>query len=98
MEKKVIELLRVSTSGQAGPDRAGITAQRAANRQTAKRDGLEIVKPIEMSDVSGAALLHAPKCRRCSGCRLTLAGMQIRNRGGLNYADFGPLAFKRYFK
>lgn len=59
MSKKAIELLRVSTSDQAGADRAGIPAQRAANRQTAKQYGLEIVRTIEISDVSGAAVLHA---------------------------------------
>jgi len=61
MSQKAIELLRVSTNRQAGADRAGIPAQRAANRQTAKHYGLEIVKTIQMSDVSGAAVLQAPE-------------------------------------
>jgi DNA invertase Pin-like site-specific DNA recombinase len=63
MSKKVIELIRVSTEGQAAADRASIPAQRAANRRTAEFYGLEIHKSIEISDVSGAAVLHAPEIR-----------------------------------
>lgn len=59
MTKRAIELIRVSTEGQAGPDRAGIAAQRAANRRTAKQHSLEIADTIEMSDVSGAAVLRS---------------------------------------
>ena len=42
MNKKVIELIRVSTEGQAAEDRAGIPAQREINRRTARAYGLEI--------------------------------------------------------
>jgi site-specific DNA recombinase len=59
--KKVIELIRVSTSEQAAEDRASIPAQRAANRKTAAAFGLTIIKSIEMSDVSGTAVLRAPE-------------------------------------
>lgn len=59
--KKVLELIRVSTEGQAGSDRASIPAQRAINRRTAQAYGLEIVRSIEMADVSGAAVLMAPE-------------------------------------
>lgn len=59
--KKVLELIRVSTEGQAGSDRASIPAQRAINRRTAQANGLEIVRSIEMADVSGAAVLMAPE-------------------------------------
>lgn len=58
---RVIELIRVSTEGQAGDDRAGIPAQRAVNRRTAQSHGLEIVRTIEMADVSGTAVLRAPE-------------------------------------
>src|SRR5438067_7181876 len=61
MSKRAIELIRVSTKLQAGEDRAGIPAQRAANRRTAQAYGLEIVRSIEISDVSGAAVLMAPE-------------------------------------
>jgi len=61
MLKKAIELIRVSTEGQAGEDRAGIPAQRAVNRRTAQQYGLEIVRTIELSDVSGAAVAKAPE-------------------------------------
>src|SRR5579859_2416367 len=61
MSKKVIELIRVSTEGQAHDDRAGIPAQKNINRKTAERYSLEIAKSIEMSDVSGTAVLLAPE-------------------------------------
>jgi DNA invertase Pin-like site-specific DNA recombinase len=59
--KKVIELIRVSTSEQAGDDRASIPAQRSVNRRTAETYGLTITKSIEMTDVSGTAVLRAPE-------------------------------------
>ena len=61
MSDKVIELVRVSTESQAAEDRAGIPAQKAANRRTAAQYGLEIVRTIEFADVSGAAVLGAPE-------------------------------------
>jgi DNA invertase Pin-like site-specific DNA recombinase len=61
VRKKVIELIRVSTAEQAGDDRASIPAQRAANRRTAEVYGLAITKSIEMTDVSGTAVLRAPE-------------------------------------
>jgi DNA invertase Pin-like site-specific DNA recombinase len=59
--KRAIELIRVSTESQAGDDRASIPAQRAVNRRTAAQYGLHIVRTIEISDVSGAAVLLAPE-------------------------------------
>src|SRR5947199_8222956 len=61
MTKAVIELIRVSTESQAAEDRTGIPAQRAVNRKTAAQFGLNIVRSIEISDVSGAAVLQAPE-------------------------------------
>lgn len=61
IKRRVIELIRVSTEGQAAADRAGIPAQRAANRRTAIQHGLEITRTIEISDVSGAAVLRSPE-------------------------------------
>lgn len=58
---KVIELIRVSTEGQAADDRASIPAQRAINRRTASQFQLDIVRSIEISDVSGASVLKAPE-------------------------------------
>ena len=58
--KKAIELIRVSTEAQAGEDRAGIPAQRAVNHRTAAQHGLTIIKTIEITDVSGTAVLRAP--------------------------------------
>src|ERR1700722_1987721 len=59
--KSVIELVRVSTEGQAGEDRAGLPAQREINRRTAKAYGLTIVRSIEIVDVSGTAVLASPQ-------------------------------------
>ncbi len=59
--KKVIELIRVSTEHQADSDRASIPAQRAVNRRTCQQHDLEIVRSIEISDVSGTAVLCAPE-------------------------------------
>jgi DNA invertase Pin-like site-specific DNA recombinase len=61
MSKRVIELIRVSTQGQAGDDRAGIPAQREINRRTAKAFDLKIVKTVEIVDVSGASVLACPE-------------------------------------
>ena len=63
MTKRAIELIRVSTESQASSDRASIPAQRAINRRTAAAYGLTIVRSIEMSDVSGAAVLLAPEIK-----------------------------------
>ena len=61
--KRVIELIRVSTEKQAGNDRASIPAQRSVNRRTCLQYGLEIVRSIQISDVSGAAVLLAPEIK-----------------------------------
>ncbi|HMK31927.1 MAG TPA: recombinase family protein [Terriglobales bacterium] len=62
--KKAIELIRVSTEGQAADDRASIPAQHAVNERTCAHYGLEIVKSIEISDVSGASVLLAPEMQQ----------------------------------
>jgi len=61
--RKVVELIRVSTEGQAAETSASIPAQRNVNRQTAASFGLTIVRSIEISDVSGAAVLFAPEMK-----------------------------------
>jgi len=58
---RAIALIRVSTESQAATDRASIPAQRAIIEKTAKVYGLTIVRTIEMTDVSGAAVLLAPE-------------------------------------
>jgi len=59
--KKAIALIRVSTESQAADDRAGIPAQRAAIQRIAQQYQLEIVRTIELTDVSGTAVLRAPE-------------------------------------
>ena len=71
MSKRVIELIRVSTQGQAGSDRAGIPAQREINRRTAKNFDLKIVETIEIVDVSGALVLASPRCPTTQKLRLS---------------------------
>ncbi len=61
MNKNVIQLIRVSTEQQANESRAGIPAQREVNQRTAKAYGLNIVRTIEIVDVSGAAVLRSPE-------------------------------------
>lgn len=61
MRNRVIELIRVSTEGQAANDRGGIPAQRAANRATAERHGLEIIRTFQIEDVSGSRVLASPE-------------------------------------
>jgi DNA invertase Pin-like site-specific DNA recombinase len=60
----VIELIRVSTQGQAAEGRGGIPAQREINRRTARIYDLHIVKTIEIVDVSGAAVLASPEMQQ----------------------------------
>jgi DNA invertase Pin-like site-specific DNA recombinase len=57
--KKVIELIRVSTLGQADEDRAGVPSQRTANKKTCEQQGLEIGRKLEIANVSGASVLLA---------------------------------------
>jgi DNA invertase Pin-like site-specific DNA recombinase len=83
--KQVIELIRVSTAEQAGDDRASIPAQRAVNRQTAARHGLEIVRTVEISDVSGAAVLKSPEMQEL------LTAIQSPNIDGVVAREFSRL-------
>lgn len=59
--RRCLQLIRVSTEGQAADDRASIPAQKAINERTAKAHGLSIIRTVQMSDVSGTAVLRAPE-------------------------------------
>lgn len=61
MTKRALELVRVSTLGQASDDHASIESQKVLNRRTAAQYGLTIVRTIEMAGVSGTAVLLAPE-------------------------------------
>jgi len=95
--KKVIELIRVSTEGQAADDRAGIPAQRAANRRTATQYGLTIVDTVELIDVSGTAVLADAEMQRLLReiARPEIEGVVTREFSRLmrpdNYADYAIL-------
>ncbi len=95
--KQVIELSRVSTEGQAADDRAGIPAQRAANRSTAAQHGLKIVDTVELIDVSGTAVLAEPEMQRLLRelARPDIHGVVTREFSRLmrpdNYADYAIL-------
>lgn len=62
-EIPVVELVRVSTSGQATEDRAGIPAQRATNRQTCARHSLRVVETVEIVE-SGATVATSAEMQR----------------------------------
>ncbi len=95
--KKVIELIRVSTEGQAASDRASIPAQRAINRRTAAQYGLEIIRTIELADVSGAAVLQTSEIQQMLKLMESpdIAGVVTREFSRLmrpeNFADFALL-------
>jgi DNA invertase Pin-like site-specific DNA recombinase len=59
--RKVFSLIRVSDNVQAGEDRNGIPRQRNDNRRTAARQDLEIVKELEVIDVSGKHVASDPQ-------------------------------------
>ena len=95
--KRVIQLLRVSTAGQAAEDKASLPTQRAVNQRTAEMYGLTIVRTIEMSDVSGAAILLAPEMQELISLihDSEIHGVVAREFSRLmrpeNFADFGLL-------
>lgn len=97
MMKNVIELIRVSTEGQAADDRAGIPAQRAANQRTAALFGLTIIDTVEMIDVSGPAVLSDPAMQQLLReiARADIHGVVTREVSRLmrpdNYADYAIL-------
>ena len=94
---RVIELIRVSTERQAANDRASIPAQQAANRRTCLQHGLEIVRSIQIADVSGASVLLAPEIQELM--RLiespAISGVVAREFSRLmrpeNFADYALL-------
>ncbi len=81
----VVELLRVSTSMQAGDDRAGLPRQAEANRQTVERHDLVVVSTVRLVDVSGTATLHAPEVQDM------LALLRSGRARGIVCADFDRL-------
>jgi len=95
--KKVIELIRVSTESQASDDRASIPAQRSINRRTCAQFGLEIVRSIEISDVSGASVLLTPEIQQLTILMQTpeIDGVVAREFSRLmrpeNFADYALL-------
>lgn len=95
--KKVIELIRVSTEGQAAGDRASIPAQRSVNLRTCAQYGLQVVRTIELADVSGACVLMAPEIQELVRLieSVEIAGVVAREFSRLmrpeNFEDFALL-------
>ena len=58
MKKRVIALLRVSTSEQAATDKVGIARQQAAVERVCGVHDLECVRTVELVDVSGTSVRH----------------------------------------
>jgi DNA invertase Pin-like site-specific DNA recombinase len=59
--KRAIVLIRVSTEQQAGQDRNGLAAQRAACDRLVRQHGLTVAHTVELVDVSGAAIMATPE-------------------------------------
>ena len=57
----VVALLRVSTAEQAGDDRAGLGRQREVVNRTVKSRGLNCLREIVLSDVSGTNVRNCPE-------------------------------------
>ena len=57
-------LVRVSTSEQAASDRSGLDRQRRSIAGVVSSKGYEVVEAIELIDVSGTSILHAPEIAR----------------------------------
>lgn len=57
----VVEFVRVSTLEQADDDREGIPRQKYTNSQTVKIHNLNVIKSIELVDVSGASVDQTPE-------------------------------------
>lgn len=97
MIKRALELVRVSTLGQASDDHASIESQRTLNRRTAAQYGLTIVRSIEMAGVSGTAVLLAPEMQEMIRLMADpeIHGVVAREFSRLmrpeNYADFALL-------
>lgn len=95
--KSAIELIRVSTASQAADDRASIPAQAVVNRKTAQAYGLNIVRSIKLSDVSGASVLQAPEIHELIRLMQSpeIHGVVAREFSRLmrpeNYADYALL-------
>ncbi len=95
--KRVLELVRVSTIGQASADHASIESQKTLNRRTAAQYGLTIVKTIELAGVSGTAVLLAPEFQEMIRLMADpeIHGVVAREFSRLmrpeNYADYGLL-------
>lgn len=62
-ETPVVELLRVSTQGQATEDRQGLPAQRTINRETCARLGLQVIETVEIIE-SGATVATSADMER----------------------------------
>lgn len=94
---RALELIRVSTLGQADDSHASIPSQRTINRRTAEQYGLTIVRSIEMAGVSGTAVLLAPEMQEMIRLMADpeIHGVVAREFSRLmrpeNYADFALL-------
>jgi site-specific DNA recombinase len=97
MTKRAIQLIRVSTLGQASDDHASIESQRVLNQRTADQYGLTIVRSIEMAGVSGTAVLLAPEMQEMFRLMADpeIHGVVAREFSRLmrpeNYADYALL-------
>jgi DNA invertase Pin-like site-specific DNA recombinase len=80
----VVELLRVSTDTQADPARAGLDAQRTANRATAQRYRLQVVDTVEVVE-SGSTVATSPAMQH------TLSLLTTGTARGILLAEYSRL-------
>jgi DNA invertase Pin-like site-specific DNA recombinase len=59
--RRVVGLIRVSTAGQAAEGRAGIPRQRECIKRVVETQDLELIRVVELIDVSGSNTLNAPE-------------------------------------
>jgi site-specific DNA recombinase len=101
MNSNAIELIRVSTKAQANEDRGGVPAQRAACKQIAQRHKLTLKWSIEMTDVSGAAVMYSPEMQKLTQILKTGAcsGVVMKEHTRLMRPEnFEDLALLQLFK
>lgn len=93
----VVEILRVSTYGQAGDDKAGIPSQKANCAKIAKRENLEAVWFKQIEGVSGAAILRSPEMQdvlrivRSGQCKGIVLSEESRLLRPENFEDYAIL-------
>jgi DNA invertase Pin-like site-specific DNA recombinase len=98
-KRRVVSLIRVSSSQQAKDDRTGIPRQLEDIRLHCRTHNLEVVKEFQLEGISGAYVKHSPRFREMLSMltQKTIAGVVFssidrffRPKGLSAYEVFGP--------